>query len=359
MKALYLFNGRPRVNTIEEARSGVSHDGSLYGMLRLPKLGIETDYAELEKRFSPKTATWLRIHALNVYFAHVLFAPTFLWGADVVFASTAFGSQLLWTLWPWKRSKWVMFDFSIGGFLRTQPGVKGKVFRWMVGRASGIVTIGREEAEDLQKLFPHIKERIQFIPLGVDTDFFKSQTDSSIKGSKGDKARASLMTSGFDPARDYKTLIAACKGIDAPVVVTTRIARAKKLSLPTNFIMKELSPRDLVKEYDAAAIFVLCLDIHDGTNDAAGCSTLVETMAMGKAIVATRTPTVESYITDGETGLLVEQGDVAGLKRAIERLLGDASLRQRLGTNARDFAVKNCGADIFAAKLAAFFAEIV
>ena len=38
---------------------------------------------------------------------------------------------------------------------------------------------------------------------------------------------------------------------------------------------------------------------------------------------------------DGETGLLVPPGDVAALREAIERLLGDAELRRRLGTAAR------------------------
>jgi glycosyltransferase involved in cell wall biosynthesis len=40
-------------------------------------------------------------------------------------------------------------------------------------------------------------------------------------------------------------------------------------------------------------------------------------------------------IRDGETGLVVPPGDVDALRAAVERLLGDPALRERLGTAAR------------------------
>jgi glycosyltransferase involved in cell wall biosynthesis len=42
------------------------------------------------------------------------------------------------------------------------------------------------------------------------------------------------------------------------------------------------------------------------------------------------------------TGLLVEPGDVAGLRAAVERLLGDPALRRRLGRAARARVAERC-----------------
>jgi glycosyltransferase involved in cell wall biosynthesis len=41
------------------------------------------------------------------------------------------------------------------------------------------------------------------------------------------------------------------------------------------------------------------------------------------------------YILDGETGLLVSPGDTTAFVSALVRLVGDDSLRRRLGTAAR------------------------
>ncbi len=64
---------------------------------------------------------------------------------------------------------------------------------------------------------------------------------------------------------------------------------------------------------------------------------LVEAMALGVPCVATRCPTgPEEIITDGVDGLLVPVGDPGAMASAIDRLLGDASLRGRLGRAGRE-----------------------
>lgn len=89
-----------------------------------------------------------------------------------------------------------------------------------------------------------------------------------------------------------------------------------------------------------------------------GCSTLVEAMAMGKAIIATRTPTTESYISNGKNGFLVSAGNVEEMRLHISRLLKDDDLRINIGQKAREFAVRECSADIFALKLSQFFKRV-
>jgi colanic acid/amylovoran biosynthesis glycosyltransferase len=63
-----------------------------------------------------------------------------------------------------------------------------------------------------------------------------------------------------------------------------------------------------------------------------------EAMAWGRPVVAAAVGGLMDAVQDGVTGLLVPPGDVRALRAAIERLLGDADLRNRLGANAREYA---------------------
>jgi glycosyltransferase involved in cell wall biosynthesis len=55
---------------------------------------------------------------------------------------------------------------------------------------------------------------------------------------------------------------------------------------------------------------------------------LVEAMATGCPVVATRVASLPEIVVDGETGILLPAGDAAGLPAAIERLRGPAEWRR-------------------------------
>lgn len=57
----------------------------------------------------------------------------------------------------------------------------------------------------------------------------------------------------------------------------------------------------------------------------------LEAMASGTPVVASRTGGLPDVVIDGETGLLTPPGDAGALAAALERLLGDATLRSRMG----------------------------
>jgi glycosyltransferase involved in cell wall biosynthesis len=61
---------------------------------------------------------------------------------------------------------------------------------------------------------------------------------------------------------------------------------------------------------------------------------LLEAMAIGIPVVATDVGGVSDIVADGETGLLVPPEDPAALAAAIERLLTDVELRDRVRTSA-------------------------
>jgi glycogen synthase len=63
-------------------------------------------------------------------------------------------------------------------------------------------------------------------------------------------------------------------------------------------------------------------------------NTILEAMASGLAVVSTRSVGVVDCVRDSENGLLVEPGDVDGLAAALDRVLGDRALRERLASTA-------------------------
>jgi glycosyltransferase involved in cell wall biosynthesis len=63
---------------------------------------------------------------------------------------------------------------------------------------------------------------------------------------------------------------------------------------------------------------------------------LLESMAAGAPLVATRVGGTPEAVIHGETGLLIEPGDAAAITRSVARLLDDRELATRLGRAARD-----------------------
>ena len=57
---------------------------------------------------------------------------------------------------------------------------------------------------------------------------------------------------------------------------------------------------------------------------------VVESLAVGTPVIATRTGGVAEVVHDGENGLLVEPGDTAAFVAAVRRYLDDGELRERL-----------------------------
>lgn len=345
-RTLYLFNNI-RTGALEQIEKGEQSDDHFFGMLRLPHYGVEAGYIEIEQYVSPRVARVLR-RILNIYFVHlVLFWKFFSY--DVVFTSTAFGSQFVHALLHIRRPRWVMYDFSILGLIGEGKTLRQKLFRWMVGRADGIVTLCEQEADALKAYFPRMKERIRFVPFGADLSFFKPQSVQEDH---------QVFTVGLAPDRDYDTLFAATDGLGVSVVVTRSRTIDERKSLPSYVRAQFFSSRELLLEYVKSKIVVLPLDIQDGLNNASGCSTLVEAMAMGKAVIVTRTPTTESYVTNGVNGILVESKDVDGLRMAIQDLLANDEKRKTLGKNARAFVENNCDIEKTAEKMAEFFKKI-
>jgi starch synthase len=65
---------------------------------------------------------------------------------------------------------------------------------------------------------------------------------------------------------------------------------------------------------------------------------LATALALGKPTIATRVGCFEEIIENGKNGMLVNPGDSEGLRDAILELLGNGSLRQDIGKNAKVYS---------------------
>jgi glycosyltransferase involved in cell wall biosynthesis len=66
----------------------------------------------------------------------------------------------------------------------------------------------------------------------------------------------------------------------------------------------------------------------------------IESMSMGKPIVASKVPGWVDLVTDGVEGFLIDDGDIAGYADAITRLLGDPVLYDRMSRAGREKATR-------------------
>lgn len=82
---------------------------------------------------------------------------------------------------------------------------------------------------------------------------------------------------------------------------------------------------------------------------------LMEAMASGKPVVATRIAGISELVEDGVNGLMAAPGDLDGLVDALDRLIRDGDLRARMGRAGRDKVVRDYAIDREAAWLAALF----
>lgn len=351
IKVLYLLNTvRHNTDEIENIEKGKYHDNNFFGMFRLRRRGFETRFLELEQ-FLPECLTKFLRRYITIFWIHLPLFPLF-FRYDIIFSSTAYASLLLKAILHLPRPKWVILDFNIDGSIGDAKTLRQKMLRYAVSKADGIITISKAEEITLKEKFPHLKDTIRFMPEGVDTDFFKPDRNLTEENF--------ILSVGYNPDRDFKTVIEATKDLGVPLVLATKPSRVEHLQpLPPHVTVKSFTHDEMQKQYQKAKIVVIGLNLKKDNNDSMGTFAVAEAMAMGKAVIATRSKSMVSYIEHEKSGILVPVHDSLVMKNAIQELLADDAKRLKMGQAARDFAVKNVNAEVFADSLAAYFKALM
>lgn len=147
---------------------------------------------------------------------------------------------------------------------------------------------------------------------------------------------------------DHPSLTATFIG-DGPQAEHTRAhARALGLDDVTTFLgaQPEAAVADLLRQSDLLVLpsFAEGLPV-----------VLMEAMATGLPVIASRIAGIPELVREGETGFLIPAGDTATLIRAIDRLLRDTDLRSRMGQAGRATVLADFTIEAEARRLARLF----
>ena len=200
------------------------------------------------------------------------------------------------------------------------PGI-----RFALGSVDHVSVLTRAEIAGYGRLFGLPPTKISVCLLGA----YDVRPRSTPRAAEGD---VYIHASGRS-ARDYATLIRAVDGLEVKTLIHGRGYSFAGLNLPVNVEVGEMVPFGEYVRLVAHAQFEV-VPLQDRLLPT-GSSQIVFAMMMGKAVVATRTASTVDYIEPGVTGLLVEPGDVEGLRTAIKYLLAHPDEAQAMGRVAR------------------------
>jgi glycosyltransferase involved in cell wall biosynthesis len=181
----------------------------------------------------------------------------------------------------------------------------------------------------------------------VDTTFFA--TDQVVA-----RSEPMICAAGLE-RRDYQTLIEAVDGLDVRVVIAAASPWSRQADgtqgarLPANVETCSLGFVELRQLYADARFVVMPLE---DVEFQAGITTILEAMAMAKAVVCTRTRGQTDVVVDGINGLYVPPGDSESLRDAIVKLLDQPELALEMGRAGRDYAERECDVNVYAHRLA-------
>ncbi|MEO8190265.1 MAG: glycosyltransferase family 4 protein [Acidobacteriota bacterium] len=204
-------------------------------------------------------------------------------------------------------------------------------------RADLVIAPSEHSASAIRRFYGVSRDRIAVVPEPIDLARWRGAL-GDFRGSPSAGGRI-LCVAHLYPRKDVATLLDAMALLPSEArlrVIGTGperkalLARAAALRLGERVVLAGHVPFDrLAEEYRSADVFCL-----PSRQEGFGI-VFLEAMAAGLPIVAARATAVPEVVADRECGLLVPPGDAPALASALQSVLGDASLRQRLAESGR------------------------
>jgi len=208
-----------------------------------------------------------------------------------------------------------------------------------------VIAISETQKEEIIRYRVCPQEKIEVIPLGLNLNRF-SQC-SELKG----EFRKEIGISKETVLIGTVGRLVPIKGLPYLLVAISRVAKSsdydfcllvvgdgelrRDLESQASSLGIERRVRFLGWRFDLERIYAdLDIVVLSSLNEGTPVS-LIEAMAAGKAVLATKVGGVPDLIEDGKTGVLVPSKDPEALTEAILRLLKNDALRRRLGEQAK------------------------
>jgi glycosyltransferase involved in cell wall biosynthesis len=155
--------------------------------------------------------------------------------------------------------------------------------------------------------------------------------------------------------RDYATLAAAVGDLPVQVRIaadSTWVPPVRAVGAsdwPANVQARSYGSYAHLRDLYGRALFVV-VPLHPATY-ACGYAVIAEAMAMGRAVIATRTASPPDFLVPGGTGFFTEPHDIESLRTTIRRLLENPAEAEEIGRRARAHIVETHSLDRYCDRL--------
>ena len=225
-----------------------------------------------------------------------------------------------------------------------------KICGELMGQCKWIVSLGRGEHQFFSQEFPHLMRKFEFIPFGIDTDFWRPSDDSS----KHDDPFVLFV--GNDLNRDYDLLVKIVENCPDKQFkfVTSRLTQeqcTENVTLIKGSAKKySLSDNELRRLYHQSSMVIIPLK---ETLQPSGQSVALQAMACGKLVVITRTSGLwDPHVLNHKKNLiLVKKGSLEGFISYIKKTINGQLEMQAISIAARETVENYYRSDLFSNNL--------
>ena len=214
--------------------------------------------------------------------------------------------------------------------------------RWAVAHPRLMIAASQAARDEFIQHYAVRPERIVMVPLGIDTDQFRRRDSKELRQSLRLEGKRVILYVGFStPRKGVEYLGQALDGLgpDTRLLLVGKwepgyrdtfyrslSVEARSRVAEAGYVADELLP----VYYSLADVFVFP-SLLEGFG-----LPVVEAMACGTPVIVARTSSLPEVV--GDAGLLVPPMDPQALTQALQTLLGNDELRQRLGQRGRERA---------------------
>ena len=246
------------------------------------------------------------------------------------------------------------------------PVSRNLATRWLYNRASAaLVTTGEKLRQELIESNGFTDVPIRSIPTGISPERFAPADPVQARLALGLPARTTIgILATLRSWKGHRYLVEAlgmlrAAGHDVQLLIVgdgpqrpmleQQVAQAK-LGDWVRFTGHDPQPERWLAAMD---VFVLPSYANEGVPQA-----LMQAMMSGLPCITTDVGAISEVAHDGETALMVPPQDSAALAEMLTRLLADPQLRERLGRQARAFALANCTLDAMCDRMEEVFRSV-